>query len=88
MSKQEEKLLASLIPMSLCQCLGVQAELSNSWGSGKLGGPCPRAPVLLLTPCPLSPSMNASNKFANDGSFLQQFLKLQEAKGSSGEGRD
>ncbi|XP_049644443.1 SURP and G-patch domain-containing protein 1 [Suncus etruscus] len=27
--------------------------------------------------------MNASNKFANDGSFLQQFLKLQEAKGST-----
>lgn len=51
-------------------------------------GPCHRAPVLLLTPRPLSLSMNASNKFANDGSFLQQFLKLQEAKGSSGEGRD
>ena len=28
---------------------------------------------------------NVSNKFANDGSFLQQFLKLQKAQTSTGE---
>lgn len=27
---------------------------------------------------------NVSNKFANDGSFLQQFLKLQKAQTSTG----
>lgn len=30
---------------------------------------------------------NVSNKFANDGSFLQQFLKLQKAQTSTGKRR-
>lgn len=33
-----------------------------------------------------SPQGSTSNKFVNDGSFLQQFLKMQKEKSSSDSG--